>query len=273
MAASLTPPEHGNRGVGEAGSLTDSRDGAGGRASRFRSGYALTQTAPGATKPLRAVARLTDDTGMVAVSQFDYAFTRRTLELVNQSSAGPYDVTILINCLLGLLIVPKESVFAALPEVPVSGLRSWGISRKSIRRFRPGPPGRNGRGGRNGHAPGPTLRQLIEKLRRAVARGTLKPRIANNRFVGLELRDGQGFHVVLTTLELKRFVRKLAQYLGGYCDLDAAETRFVASWKCKPFHKPGCKAARRIRRKNLQGVRTRRAAVKAGHRPCHVCKP
>ena len=236
--------------------------------------------------PLTTRGSLADDRGMVAVSQFDYAYTRRTLELVHQSGAGPYDVTNLINCLLGLLLVPKDSVFAALPDVPVKGLRSWGITPKSIRKFSVARDGngraRNGRkrrspgngsNGRNGHADGPTLRQLVEQLRTAVASGSLKPRIANNRFVGLELRDGQGFHIVLTTLELKRFVRKLAQYLGGYCDLDAAETRFVASWQRKPFHRPDCKWARRIRRKNLQGVPTRRAAVKAGHRPCRVCKP
>ncbi len=217
---------------------------------------------------------------MVAVSQFDYTFTRRTLEIVHQSGAGPYEVTNLINCLLGLLLVPRDSVFAALPDVPVKGLQSWGITRNSIRKFSAGRKGngRNGNGrkrrsARNGHPDGPTLRQLVEQLRTAVAAGTLKPRIANNRFVGLELRDGQGFHMVLTTMELKRFVRKLAQYLGGYCDLDAAETRFVASWQRKPFHRPDCKWARRIRRKNLQGVRTRRAAVTAGHRPCRVCKP
>ena len=232
-------------------------------------------------KTLTTVSRLADDRGMVAVSQFDSMFTRRTLELVHQSGAGPYEVTNLINCLLGLLLVPKDSVFAALPDVPVKGLRSWGINRKSIRKFSVARKGnsRNGRkrrstsNGRNGHADGPTLRQLVEQLRTAVAGGTLKPRIANNRFVGLELRDGQGFHMVLTTLELKRFVRKLAQYLGGYCDLDAAETRFVASWQRKPFHRPDCKWARRIRRKNPQGVPTRRAAIKAGHRPCRVCKP
>ena len=231
--------------------------------------------------PLTTPAPLADDRGMVAVSQFDYEYTRRTLELVHQSGAGPYEVANLINCLLGLLLVPKDSVFAALPDVPVKGLRSWGITRNSIRKFSVARKGnsRNGRkrrstsNGRNGHADGPTLRQLVEQLRTAVAGGTLKPRIANNRFVGLELRDGQGFHMVLTTLELKRFVRKLAQYLGGYCDLDAAETRFVASWQRKPFHRPDCKWARRIRRKNLQGVRTRGAAIKAGHRPCRVCKP
>ncbi len=214
--------------------------------------------------------RVADEWGMVAVSQFDYSYTRRTLEQLHNSNAGPYEVTNLINSLLGLLLVPKESIFASLPEVPVSGLRSWGITRKSIRRFK---TARNGSGRRNGKTHGPTLRQLIDQLRRSVTRGKIKPRIANNRFVGLEFRDGAGFHVVMTTLELKRFVRKLAQYLGGYCDLDAADTRFVASWQRKPFHKPDCKSARRIRRKNLQGVRTRRAAVRAGHRPCRVCKP
>ena len=227
-------------------------------------------------KTLTTVSRLADDRGMVAVSQFDSMFTRRTLELVHQSGAGPYEVTNLINCLLGLLLVPKDSVFASLPDVPVKGLRSWGITRNSIRKFRVQRNGRKRRSASNrrtGHPDGPTLRQLVEQLRTAVAGGRLKPRIANNRFVGLELRDGQGFHMVLTTLELKRFVRKLAQYLGGYCDLDAAETRFVASWQRKPFHRPDCKWARRIRRKNLQGVPTRRAAVKAGHRPCRVCKP
>ena len=211
---------------------------------------------------------------MVAVCQFDYSYTRRTLEQLHNSNAGPYEVTNLINSLLGLLLVPKETIFASLPEVPVSGLKSWGITRKSIRRFktaRNGSSRRNGNG--NGNTHGPTLRQLIDQLRRSVTRGKIKPRIANNRFVGLEFRDGAGFHVVMTTLELKRFVRKLAQYLGGYCDLDAADTRFVASWQRKPFHKPDCKWARRIRRKNLQGVRTRRAAVRAGHRPCRVCKP
>ncbi len=221
-----------------------------------------------------------DELVMVAISQFDYSFTRRTLEQLHQSGAGPYEVTNLINSLLGLLLVPKDTIFASLPEVPVAGLKSWGITRKSIRRFKTASNGRSRRRGSgrrssngNGKTHGPTLRQLIDKLRRAVTRGTIKPRIANNRFVGLEFRDGQGFHAVMTTLELKRFVRKLAQYLGGYCDLDAADTRFVASWQRKPFHKPDCKWARRIRRKNLQGVRTRRAAVRAGHRPCRVCKP
>ncbi len=204
---------------------------------------------------------------MVALSEFEHGFTRRTLEMVGQSGAGPFEVPSIINSLLGLLIVPRYSVLAGLPDVPFASLKSWGIGRDSIRRFNGALKGA-ARGDR-----GPTLRQFVEKLRLAVARRKVFPRIANHRFVGLEFRDGSSFHAILTTLELKRFVRKLAQYLGGYCDLDAADTRFVASWARKPFHKTGCKWARRIQRRNLTGVRSRGIAVRAGHRPCKVCKP
>jgi micrococcal nuclease len=203
---------------------------------------------------------------MAALSEFEHGYTRQTLEMVGQSGAGPFEVPSVINSLLGLLIVPRHSVLAGLPEVAFASLRSWGIGRDSIRRFN-GPLKGAARAER-----GPTLRQLVERLRLAVARRKVVPRFANHRFTGLEFRDGS-FHAVLTMLELKRFVRKLAQYLGGYCDLDAADTRFVASWARKPFHRTGCKWARRIQRRNLTGVRSRGIAVRAGHRPCKVCRP
>ena len=63
--------------------------------------------------------RLADEWGMVAISQFDYTYTRRTLEQLHNSNAGPYEVTNLINSLLGLLLVPKETIFASLPEVQI----------------------------------------------------------------------------------------------------------------------------------------------------------
>jgi HEPN family protein len=40
--------------------------------------------------------------------QFERDFMRRTLKLV-QDYQGPYDATLLLNCLLGLLIVTKET--------------------------------------------------------------------------------------------------------------------------------------------------------------------
>jgi hypothetical protein len=40
--------------------------------------------------------------------QFERDFMRRTLKLV-QDYQGPYDATLLLNCVLGLLIVTKET--------------------------------------------------------------------------------------------------------------------------------------------------------------------
>jgi hypothetical protein len=48
---------------------------------------------------------------------------------------------------------------------------------------------------------------------------------------------------------------------------------YVASITREPFHRPGCKWAQRISPANLQTFQTREEAIKAGHRPCKVCKP
>ena len=50
-----------------------------------------------------------------------------TLEIV-QRYGGEYDATLLLNCLLGLLIVPKEACFESISEDPISDLAEWGIS-------------------------------------------------------------------------------------------------------------------------------------------------
>lgn len=52
-----------------------------------------------------------------------------------------------------------------------------------------------------------------------------------------------------------------------------ADSGFVASSQREPFHRPGCRWARKIDGENLRTFGTREAAVAAGHRPCKVCKP
>jgi hypothetical protein len=56
-------------------------------------------------------------------SDFERAFIERSLALVQQYS-GPYDAALLLNCLLGLLVVPKESCLAAIPETPIADLKT-----------------------------------------------------------------------------------------------------------------------------------------------------
>ncbi|MHC4416206.1 MAG: HEPN family nuclease [Planctomycetota bacterium] len=196
---------------------------------------------------------------------FYRSFLARTLEQV-RSRSGSADPADLLNCLLGLLVVPREASFARIPEEPLSNLREWGISRKSIKNLGTCPCG-------NGHPR--TLRQLVGSLRSAVAHFDVKPQQTNGTCTGFEFCDGSGFHAVIKTTELRTFVERLAEQLEPEISGrgDPRKTKYVASRQQDPFHIRSCKWAKRISPANLQGVRTRRAAVGAGHRPCKVCKP
>ena len=49
----------------------------------------------------------------------DRAFMERTLKLV-RGYEGKFEATHLINCLLGLLIVPSKTMFTGIPDEPLS---------------------------------------------------------------------------------------------------------------------------------------------------------
>ena len=53
----------------------------------------------------------------------------------------------------------------------------------------------------------------------------------------------------------------------------AIKFNYVASKNSKVFHIPTCSSAARIAPKNLQGYGTRAGAIRAGKRPCKICKP
>ncbi len=52
-----------------------------------------------------------------------------------------------------------------------------------------------------------------------------------------------------------------------------AEYGYVASKNSDVFHKAGCRWAKRIAQKNLVRYNSRDEAIKAGKRPCKMCKP
>ena len=64
--------------------------------------------------------------------EFIRSFMKRTLAIA-RDYGGPFDATLLINCLLGLLIVPKETLIEKVPQEPFERLSEWGISPTSIR--------------------------------------------------------------------------------------------------------------------------------------------
>lgn len=134
---------------------------------------------------------------------FTRSFMKRTLSLARDYD-GPLDATLLINCLLGLLIVPKEALIEDIPTTPFESLQEWGINPSSIKMV-----------GRCefGHENNPNLRQLVRKLRNAVAHFRIEPRHESGRVVGYIFQDRGGFHAEISLAEIKSLVEKLAEHI------------------------------------------------------------
>ena len=134
---------------------------------------------------------------------FARSFMQRTLALA-QNYSGPHDATLLINCLLGLLIVPKEALLDKVPATEFEKLGDWGIKPESIRAF-----GKY----ENGSDHRPNLRQLVHRLRNAVAHFRIDPIHHAGVVKGYSFRDQNGFHAQISLDEIKSLVTKLAQHL------------------------------------------------------------
>ena len=140
---------------------------------------------------------------MSYLGEFDRAFMRHTLSLLDAYD-GDHDATMLVNCLLGLLVVPKETVLEAIPEAPLSELAAWGINPASIRAS-----GAAYRG--NPHPE--TLRGLVIGLRHAVAHFRIRPLPDTGEVESFEYRNDRGLHAVISLEEMRVFTRRLAGHL------------------------------------------------------------
>ena len=141
---------------------------------------------------------------MSYISNFERSFSEHTLSLV-QSYQGAFDATLLINCLLGLLVVPKETVLQVIPEDPLSSLSSWGINPSCIKC--------TGRPTKNNPNPD-TLRGLVANLRHSVAHFRIKPIPATKDVHSFEFKNDVGLHAVISVAELREFVVRLSEHLS-----------------------------------------------------------
>lgn len=136
-------------------------------------------------------------------SDFERAFIERSLQLV-QDYRGPYDATLLLNCLLGLLIVPKESCLAQIPTEPIEHLLKWGIEPSSIKSF----------GTANSENEDPhNLRGLIWRLRNSVAHFRFRPEPSRGEIQAFHFHDQSGFRATIPIAQLRVFVEKLATHI------------------------------------------------------------
>lgn len=136
-------------------------------------------------------------------SDFERAFIERSLMLV-QDYKGPFDATLLLNCLLGLLVVPKESCLKAIPLTPISELGTWGINPSVITSY-----GKSSEPDNNPQ----NLRGLVWRLRNSVAHFRFKPVPAKGEVVAFCFADKSGFLANVPLAELRIFVERLASHI------------------------------------------------------------
>lgn len=140
---------------------------------------------------------------MTYIDDFERSFMDHTLKIVKDYS-GPYDATILVNCLLGLLVVPKETSLGMLPEDPLCDLEKWGITPSSIKS-----PGRKTKNG-----PDPdTIKGLVYNLRHAVAHFRIAPVPRTKKVHSFEFENDLGLKAEIRIDEMRDFVTKLAEHL------------------------------------------------------------
>jgi len=133
-------------------------------------------------------------------AEFEQTFIKRTLELVNGYSKQ-YDATLLINCLLGLLVIPKERYIEKIPLDPIANLEQWGISPSSIKS-----PGK-----KTGNNNDPkTFRGVIQNLRNAVAHFQVSPVHKDQKVSGFQFQTHSGFDAELQLSEIKALVKHLS---------------------------------------------------------------
>ncbi len=137
---------------------------------------------------------------------FHLEFMRRTLDLV-ENYHGPSDMTNLMNCLLGLLVVPNERLFDLIPTDSIETLKNWGIDPKNITHY-----GKCECGDRHPK----NLRQLVKSLRHAVAHFQVKPINENRECVGFAFSNRSGFRARVRKDEMRVFVEKLVKHLDEY---------------------------------------------------------
>lgn len=139
---------------------------------------------------------------------FERDFIIRTLKIISQyeqyvlpKPEEHYEVTLLINCLLGLLVLPNELCLEDIPDVPIKQLYGWGLKEEYIQNCRPARP-----------KDGLTLKDVILHMRNSVAHGQFKSSGQEKEIKQLEFSANQGRSKIIIPVDsLKIFVTKLAE--------------------------------------------------------------
>jgi len=135
----------------------------------------------------------------------DTDFARRTLKIIEQYDRTKtpglvnFEVTLLVNCLVGLLILPHSRRISAIPNLAIDKLGEWSIEASFITSW-----------GIMKKAETKDLRTLVRRLRNSVAHFRIEAKGSDEDIEYLRLSDRNGFDATIPVANLKAFVTKFA---------------------------------------------------------------
>ncbi len=132
-------------------------------------------------------------------TDFKKDFPKRTIDILDRHySNEEYDVTLLLNCLLALLVLPKEFFYNNIPEeIP----RGWGLTKEHITTV-------------SCEACGYKLREIVRHMRNAIAHLDIKTTNDNNgKIETVRFKDRSKFIAEIPVKDLKTFVIKLNKHV------------------------------------------------------------
>jgi Zn ribbon nucleic-acid-binding protein len=125
----------------------------------------------------------------------------RTIKILDKY-ADDYEVTLLINCLTALLILPKEKHFNKIPDDDIEKLQEWGIKNEHIIKVKC-------------HACGYKLNEIVRNMRNSVAHMTIETSSnQKNEIDCIRFENKRSkFQLEITPAALRKFVTKLARFV------------------------------------------------------------
>lgn len=130
---------------------------------------------------------------MTAYENFSIDFIKRTLNIL-EGYMGEYDVTNLINCAVGLIIIPKEQHFNCLRSINIQTLEEiYGITKPNIR-----------------YSNDDSLSNIVRHMRNSIAHGKItQEKVKDNKIKSLRFRDEYRgcptFEAIFSIEEFKAF--------------------------------------------------------------------
>ena len=127
-------------------------------------------------------------------------FVDRTIHIIEHYD-GPYGVTLLVNCLLGLIVLPKEKDFNHISDrdhihffdlgIRENDIKSWGKIEECER----------------------TAARFLRCLRNSVAHLQIESILDDGQIESLRFMDNSGFEAVFSIDTLKSILFRLANHI------------------------------------------------------------